>query len=1594
MLGKLLKSSTLHASVIVFVMIAAGFVLLAQSSFVSAQATDSQLVVGLQNGATSLNFFDVATNSVWKAYMLEFNYEPLYTYDPDSTLYADLANNAPVASGTCPAGETPGPYDGMCHSADYFNFTVFLHNNITFADKNFMNNPKPLTADDVIFSYQTMGWSTNAQVIYPALWWPQPIAPLWNSTANGGSCAVPAGKPYACMSHVAVFKMSQYSVRFQLLPVSVPGQTAPGAYALFFYATLTVPIIPEYFWVNHINPSPQVNWSSSTGANVADTWDRSIDTSYSAMDDTVGTGPFYLDTYQESAQTVIKVFPNYWGKGLSHTWKGTAFGFFPAYITSVKFVIYTSLDVVSLALQQGSIDTLVWSLTPGFYSQVQSNPAITVTSVTDSGFFYMSFNMRRQPWDDLCLRQAISMAIDKNYIVNVLMGGFGVAGTVPISIVNPSYVNSSATPPAFDLAGIGPKLLACGYTQDAATGFWKAPAREGGQIVTATILTPPKDYDPVRADAGIMISKNLKSQGLDINSAPTSFDTIVSRGLTYGQVDYDIYVLGWSLGIFPETYICSFFCSNQDVQTNIAGSNSAGYANSTVDQLINQLTYTVNTNQRITLMQQVEGIVTNAIPWNVLYYRKNLNAFRNDRFEGWQDNPVLNALSAGGGPMNFYTIVNLRPVNTVPPPPSGAITVTATVPQRVLANRPYTLTAFVSQAGKPLSGATVTFAASLPTGGALNSVQATSNATGIATASWTVPFLQGNIFLTVTGASGGVSGTTTKQLDVTIGPPAPMALLSLSTPTPVISPTQTATVTATLVDGTGTPISGSKVTVDPTLILGTVAPASAGSDTTDANGHATFTYTPANAKLYTNAHQLDTIRANVTVPNTIVGDTQTAALTIFVQNDAPSSWDVVSIVGSPQLVLSQALGTSTNITVQVSSFTGGAVAGITVEPVLSKGEHNVTFNRTSAVTDALGQASFMVSKNLTLTAGLAQNVLVRFETVGVLAATSDQVALLLSGGVTATGYAAKISFNNATLPYSAAGSTSIVTATVYDQTGVPVVGVPVAFQIGYGDLGIPAEFNWSFDYTAWAYLGDGLALDTLGGGSIGGSFASTTNQADPANAQYGVENFMNDAEVLGPGPLGIDACVPSTFPAGFRGFYHINATSATDALGHVRSSFRALPMPMDSDVQVSLYVQAPGAVLNDVVDACNFVSHFEGQAFKIDSGVVVQRAPGFALGSLTSNQTVFTSQSRRMTFTAQFYKLGGVAAGNVQVFAVRGQGSGTRNIRGAFGGTFTTTSTGSLTFQNTVPYLGASQAYYYGLLPADPAFAFGGREQLFGGLFGDFWFSPNFEILIAKFPYQFHRGYMVIPSSVEFATATANSPILPLGGTTTVSVHIQTGNGTPVNVSGASVWSGAFQNSTDAFGNAMVSFIAPTGASGALEGLVVVTDPATGSAVRAWFGVMVTGPVLTYGAISATVATAGSASTFSSTVTNTMPVGGTATVTLVVDNVTVGSQVVTIGASGTASVTFNYVFASAGTHQVNIGTAGYSASVPAPSPSGFSTEAITLSIVLLVVGLVAGVVVGMMLARRGRKPTPAMPEESGTPAEPPAEEELPSEEKL
>ena len=89
-------------------------------------------------------------------------YSLLYRFDPN-----DLTKIIPDVAAELPQ-----------LSADKLTWTIKLRTNVKFHDG------QTLTADDVVFSYQVLAWSTYQTFVTSPLWW---IAPQWPHWTGGGN---------------------------------------------------------------------------------------------------------------------------------------------------------------------------------------------------------------------------------------------------------------------------------------------------------------------------------------------------------------------------------------------------------------------------------------------------------------------------------------------------------------------------------------------------------------------------------------------------------------------------------------------------------------------------------------------------------------------------------------------------------------------------------------------------------------------------------------------------------------------------------------------------------------------------------------------------------------------------------------------------------------------------------------------------------------------------------------------------------------------------------------------------------------------------------------------------------------------------------------------------------------------------------------------------------------------------------------------------------------------------------------------------------------------------------------------------------------
>jgi ABC-type transport system substrate-binding protein len=153
----------------------------------------------------------------------------------------------------------------------------------------------------------------------------------------------------------------------------------------------------------------------------------------------------------------------------------------------------------------------------------------------------------------------------------------------------------------------------------------------GGETLKQfTILTPPSDYDPHRAMAGMMAQEWLRSAGIPAIAKPMAFGSLIQQ--VKGRREFDMFVLGYgNLNLDPD-YLRGFFHSSQDKPR---GWNMSGYKNPEFDQLADKSASTMDEGERQKLIWKMQGIIMRDIPYLPLYNPNLVEGVRTENFNGW-----------------------------------------------------------------------------------------------------------------------------------------------------------------------------------------------------------------------------------------------------------------------------------------------------------------------------------------------------------------------------------------------------------------------------------------------------------------------------------------------------------------------------------------------------------------------------------------------------------------------------------------------------------------------------------------------------------------------------------------------------------------------------------------------------------------------------------------------------------------------------------------------------------------------------------------------------------------------------------------------
>ncbi|WP_456276713.1 glutathione ABC transporter substrate-binding protein [Bacillus sp. AK128] len=259
----------------------------------------------------------------------------------------------------------------------------------------------------------------------------------------------------------------------------------------------------------------------------------------------IGTGPFKFVSWSPGAEINFEANEEYWGEGPS--------------VDTMKFVTVPEQATRNAMLETGEADVIQVGSSDVSYMEGLDN--IELTKVRGTRMDYLGFNMNVAPFDNLKVRQAISMAVNKDDLVNGILDGQGVPAVGPLA---PTVVGNyqGLTPLAYDVDAAKALLAEAGF----ADGF------------ETTLMV--NDGNKERADMAELIQAQLAPLGINVSIEIVEWGAFLEKT---GAGEHELFLLGWTTVTADADYgLYALFHSSQ----HGAPGNRSFYTNTRVDELL------------------------------------------------------------------------------------------------------------------------------------------------------------------------------------------------------------------------------------------------------------------------------------------------------------------------------------------------------------------------------------------------------------------------------------------------------------------------------------------------------------------------------------------------------------------------------------------------------------------------------------------------------------------------------------------------------------------------------------------------------------------------------------------------------------------------------------------------------------------------------------------------------------------------------------------------------------------------------------------------------------------------------------------------
>lgn len=254
-----------------------------------------------------------------------------------------------------------------------------------------------------------------------------------------------------------------------------------------------------------------------------------------------------------------------------------------------------------------------------YRKQVEEGVEIKKLSYLDRTYNYIGWNQANPLFKNKKVRQALTLAIDRERIIRQNLNGMGVQTTGPFFPHSPSY-DPELKPYPFDPDQAKLLLQEEGWMDTDGDGIIDREIN-GKQIPFRFTLTYYAKNQVTKAIADY-VATALKQIGVTCNLNGVD---LADLSAVFEDKSFDAVLLGWALGSPPEDPRQLWYSTGAREK---GSSNAIGFSNIEADQIIDQLQYEYDPQKRISLYHRFDKIIYDEAPYTFLYTPKTVLAYR------------------------------------------------------------------------------------------------------------------------------------------------------------------------------------------------------------------------------------------------------------------------------------------------------------------------------------------------------------------------------------------------------------------------------------------------------------------------------------------------------------------------------------------------------------------------------------------------------------------------------------------------------------------------------------------------------------------------------------------------------------------------------------------------------------------------------------------------------------------------------------------------------------------------------------------------------------------------------------------------------